>query len=264
MNIIEHFLTQNDCYKQGRIMVPAGIVVHSTGVNNKYLKRYIDMPELLGANQYNNHWNQAGVNKCVHAMIGLDKDGNLIVVQTLPWNYACWGCGRGAKGSYNDNYIQFEILEDGLRDEAYYREAVAKAVELCAYLTNQYPGIKNIVSHKEAHDLGYASNHGDPNHWMAVFGDSMNRFRAAVDSMGTSPGGADQEILPLSGKIKVIYKGADGLNVRTSPAMGDNIDQVVYGGTYTVTGISQDRQWYRLKSGVYITSGKQYVMYYEV
>lgn len=45
--------------------------------------------------------------------------------------------------------------------------------------------------------------------------------------------------------------------------MGDNIDQVVYDSIYTVTGISEDGQWYRLKSGLYITTGKQYVLFME-
>ena len=42
---------------------------------------------------------------------------------------------------------------------------------------------------------------------------------------------------------------------------GDNVEQVIYGGIYTVTGISADGQWYRLKSGGYITTNKKYVSY---
>ena len=45
--------------------------------------------------------------------------------------------------------------------------------------------------------------------------------------------------------------------------MGDNVDQVVFDGIYTVTGISGDGQWYRLKSGLYITTGKEYVQFME-
>lgn len=40
-------------------------------------------------------------------------------------------------------------------------------------------------------------------------------------------------------------------------------DQVVFDGIYTVTGISGDGQWYRLKAGLYITTGKEYVQFME-
>ncbi len=71
----------------------------------------------------------------------------------------------------------------------------------------------------------------------------------------------NQSVKSMSGYVEVIYKGSDGLNVRTSPKMGDNISQVIYGGIYTVTGISADGEWYRLKSGGYITTNQKYVSY---
>lgn len=72
---------------------------------------------------------------------------------------------------------------------------------------------------------------------------------------------ASQKINALSGTVKVTYTGADGLNVRTAPCMGDNISQIVYNGTYTVVGISEDGDWYKLKSGVYITTNEKYVQF---
>lgn len=73
----------------------------------------------------------------------------------------------------------------------------------------------------------------------------------------------DQPIKPMSGYVKVFYKGKDGVNVRKSPCMGDNVDHVVFDGIYTVVGISADGQWYKLKSGLFITSDKQYVQFME-
>ena len=75
--------------------------------------------------------------------------------------------------------------------------------------------------------------------------------------------GAVQPIKPLSGFVKVFYKGRDGLNVRNSPCMGDNVAQVVFDGVYTVVGISEDGAWYKLKSGLYITTDRQYVQFME-
>lgn len=95
----------------------------------------------------------------------------------------------------------------------------------------------------------------------------LNILRNIIGTAGNggSAGQTDsvQAVRPLSGFVKVFYKGKDGLNVRTSPRMDDNIDQVVYDGIYTVTGISEDGQWYQLKSGLYITTGKEYVLFME-
>lgn len=87
-----------------------------------------------------------------------------------------------------------------------------------------------------------------------------------IGNSGTSGGGsntADQSIKPMSGYVKVIYKGSDGLNVRTAPVMGNNVDQVIHEGIFTVVGISANGQWYKLKSGLFLTTGKQYVQYLE-
>ncbi|MDO5392386.1 MAG: N-acetylmuramoyl-L-alanine amidase [Eubacteriales bacterium] len=78
---------------------------------------------------------------------------------------------------------------------------------------------------------------------------------------GANPGTTVQEVKPLSGYVKVIYQGSDGLNVRTSPAFGNNVDQVVHGGLYTVVGISADGKWYKLKSGLYMTTDTAFVRF---
>lgn len=185
MEIVQYYQTNNPCYKAGKKIKPSGIVVHSTGANNSYLKRYVGPDDgILGKNQYNNHWNSEKANKCVHAFIGKVADGSLKIYQTLPWNHRCWGVGSGKKGSYNNSHIQFEICEDGLENETYYKEAFDLAIRLSAFLCQEY-GIKpeNIVGHYEAHDAGYGSNHGDPRNWQKKFGGSMDEFRASVAAL---------------------------------------------------------------------------------
>ena len=185
MEITQFYLTENPCYQAGRKIKPSGIVVHSTGANNAYIKRYVNPDDgVLGKNQYNNHWNKSSANKCVHAFIGKAADGSVKIYQTLPWDYRCWGVGSGKKGSYNATHIQFEICEDGLTNETYYNQAFSLAKELCAYLCGQY-GIspENIVGHYEAAAAGYGSNHGDPRNWQKKFGGSMVQFRADVKAM---------------------------------------------------------------------------------
>ena len=86
MEILQAFQTKNPSYIRNRSISPVGVFVHSTGANNKNLKRYVDAPERLGKNIYNNHWNKASANKSVHAWIGYDKDQKVIVAQTLPYD----------------------------------------------------------------------------------------------------------------------------------------------------------------------------------
>lgn len=193
MDLYECILTKNDCYKKHTPMTPKGIVVHSTGANNPYLKRYVQPDDgILGYNKYQNDWNRPGVKKCVHAFIGKDKNGKVKCYKTLPFDIACWGVGGGKKGSYNYNptgHIQFEVCEDNLKDENYFNECFNLAADFCVFLCKLYDlDVNSIVGHHEAYLLGYGSNHGDPDAWMKKFGKDMNWFRNLVKSkMGGEP-----------------------------------------------------------------------------
>ena len=197
-------LTKNDCYKQNKKMTPAGIVVHSTGVNNPNLKRYLGPDDgRVGRNPNNNHWNQPGISKCVHAFIGKDKDGKVCTYRTLPLNICAWGAGKGDKGSYNYNpaYLQFEILEDGLKDKKYFDAVMKEAQELCAKWCIAYKiPVSKVVSHSEAHAKGYASNHADCDHWLKKFGKDMKWFR--------------QEVLKLVNKSNTTIRVGDKVKIR--------------------------------------------------
>lgn len=182
MEIKKCILVNNSCYKKASKMVPKGIVVHSTGANNPYLKRYVQPDDgILGKNQYNNDWNRSGVNACVNAFIGKDKNGKVRCYQTLPFDFMPWGCASGKKGSYNYTHIQFEICEDALKDEKYFNEAFGVAIEFCTYLCNKYNiSVDSIVSHHEAYLKGYGSNHADCDHWLKKFNKNMDWFRDEV------------------------------------------------------------------------------------
>ncbi len=184
MNLRKLILTENACYKAGKKITPKGIMVHSTGANNPYLRRYVGPDDgLLGVNQYNNHWNQDrpdGKQVCVHAFIGKLMDGSIATYQTLPWDHRGWHAG----GSANDTHIGFEICEDGLTDASYFNAVYKEAVELCVYLCNLYNLTeKDIIGHYEGYQRGIASNHGDPKNWFPKHGKSMDTFRADVKSL---------------------------------------------------------------------------------
>lgn len=173
-------LKQNDCYLRGRTIRPRGVMVHSTGANNPWLRRYIAPDDGRLGTPSPRHWNQGGVGACVHAMIGKAADGSVCTYQTLPWTMRGWHCGW----SGNDTHIAFEICEDGLTDEGYFRDTYQAAVELTAYLCQLYhldPQADGVVlCHSEGYRRGIASNHADVMHWWKKFGVDMDDFRAAV------------------------------------------------------------------------------------
>ena len=187
MNLNKLIFTENACYKAGKKITVKGIMVHSTGANNPWLKRYVGPDDgKLGKNQYNNHWNTyhpGGREVCVHGFIGKLKDGTIATYQTLPWDHRGWHAG----GSANNTHIGFEICEDGLSDGTYFKKVYQEAVELCAYLCKQY-GLteKDIICHSEGYKRGIASNHGDVMHWFPKHGKSMDTFRAAVKELLTA------------------------------------------------------------------------------
>ena len=183
----EAYARNNGAFRAARRMPagsPAGIIIHSTGANNPNLKRYVNAPEICGENPYKNYFDRADSDVCPHAVIGRDKNGTVRAAKLLPWDVCCWGCGSVTKGSYNYNpaYIQIEIAEDALTDREYFEEAFGLAADLCKRLMKNYPSIRaeNVISHREAHARGYASNHGDPEHWLARFGKNMDWFRSQV------------------------------------------------------------------------------------
>lgn len=185
MNLHKLILTKNACYKAGKTITPKGIMIHSTGASNPWLKRYVGPDDgLLGKDQYNNHWNQdkpGGKQVCVHAFIGKLADGTIATYQTLPWNHRGWHCSSGWKGSGNDTHISFEICEDNLTDKSYFRKVFNEAIELCVHLCKLY-GLNenNIICHSEGYKLGIASNHADVMHWFPRHGESMDSFRNTV------------------------------------------------------------------------------------
>ncbi len=197
--------TQSTCYKGTRTMEVKGVLWHSTGANNPNLKRYVQPSDnaadrtewlaRLGKNTYGNDWNHTEVQAGLNCWIGKLADGTVATVQTMPWNYRPWGCGSGAKGSCNNDWIQFEICEDGLTDAAYFNEVYREACEITAYLcklyhidpngTVDYDGIKvpTILCHQDSYRYGLGSNHGDVLHWFPKFGKSMAAARADVTAL---------------------------------------------------------------------------------
>ena len=189
MQCKQQFLTGNDVYVNnlGRIdsryrtfqdRGPQGLMLHSVGCPQPKAEVLIQK------------WNKPGVEKAAHAFVEPD-----VVYQTLPWNYRGWHAG----GAANNTHIGVEMTEpatikytggsswvdlDPTATETFIRKTYANAAALFAELCQQFKldpladGV--IISHKEGHQRGSASNHGDPEHLWSKFGLTMDGFRAEV------------------------------------------------------------------------------------
>ena len=183
MQIKETILTNNPCYKAGKTIAVKGLMLHSVGC---------PQPSAL---VFVNNWNKSTYDRaCVHAFI----DGNTgVIYQCLPWSHRGWHGG----GASNNTHIGVEMCEpacikytsgsnftcsDTATAKAVVKRTYEAAVELFAFLCKEYglnpleDGV--IISHREGHARGIASNHGDPEHlWNGLkMGYTMDGFRKAV------------------------------------------------------------------------------------
>ena len=232
-------MTNSTCYKETGRMAVKGILWHSTGANNPWLKRYVqpsdnasDKAELLaklGKNQYKNDWNHISVEAGLNAWIGKLANGTVATVQTMPWDYRPWGCGSGRRGSCNNGWIQFEICEDALTDKAYFEAVYKEACELTAYLCKMFSlnpkdsvsfngvSVPVILCHQDSYKLGLGSNHGDVYNWFNKYGKTMDNVRNDVAALMTSSGTIIPNLTttttPINSSSSCLGKGDEGPEV---------------------------------------------------
>lgn len=214
MNIIKQYSVNNDCYKANvnkadsryttfQNRGPKGLILHSVGC---------PQPK---AQVFANIWNKANYEVAVHAV--LQADGT--VIQCLPWNFRGWHAG----GSANNTHVGVEMTEpdcikytggasftcsDIAKAKAQAEGTYKTAVELFAYLCKEYGlnPMTDIISHKEGHAKGVASNHGDPEHlWTQLkTGYTMDTFRKAVKEAMSGKTSEDKDT--STGSKNVLYR----------------------------------------------------------
>lgn len=249
---IQCIMKNSTCYKGTGKATPIGVLWHSTGANNPNICRYVQPYEtdenyneliaLLGKNKYKNDWNHVYRKAGVNAWVGKLADGSVATVQTLPWDYAPWGCGAGKYGSCNGkiggrHWVQFEICEGNLTDKVYFDKVYKEACELTAYLCKMYNidpkgtetvngvVVPTILCHKDSYNLGLGSNHGDVLHWFKKHGKTMNDVRNDVailigktDNVETTITEKLIESNIKKGSVVSIVKGAKYYNGKTVPS----------------------------------------------
>ncbi len=184
MKIIQSITTNNPCYRAGRKIKVKGLMLHSVGCPQPSAAVFVKL------------WNSNKYEIGVHGVI----DGNTgDVHQCLPWDHRGWHGG----GVSNNTHIGVEMCEpacikytggstftcsDLVTARAVAKRTYESAVELFAQLCEKYdlnPMEKGvIISHKEGHKMGIASNHGDPEHlWKGLgLNYTMDKFRNDVRS----------------------------------------------------------------------------------
>lgn len=279
VKIESRLAVKNRCCKNGKNITPKGLMLHSVGC---------PQPNPL---PFVSNWNSEKTSVCVHLVVGKDP----VAYQLLPFDVKANHCGSGNSGSGNNTLISLEMTEpstikytgganwielsDGSNTKAHVLATYKNAVEVFAQICKQYgfnPLYNDVVmSHHEGNTKGIASNHGDVEHLWNKFGLTMNQFRQDVKkameglkvdtvpdvSLPVTNDTSAQKVNALKGNVKVIYQGADGLNIRKAPSYTADVDHVVFNGEFIVTGISEDEKWYRLQSGLFITTIPDYVMF---
>lgn len=213
MKLVESILTRNPCYTAGRKITVKGLMLHSVGCPQPRASAFISS------------WNRADfTSACVHGFID-GNDGT--IYQTLPWNHRGWHCG----GAANDTHIGVEMCEpacikytsganftcsDTAAAKAVAKRTYEAAVGLFAMLCKKFSldpladGV--IISHREGHSRGVASNHGDPEHlWNQLqMGYTMDGFRkavkAAMDGSADIPTGTQASVFAGLSEKEIIAK----------------------------------------------------------
>lgn len=255
VKIHQNILCNNRCYKQGRILHPQGLMLHSVGVNQSK------------ASVFYKSWNNEECKVAVHAFIDANSGD---VHQTLPWNVRGWHAG----GAANNTHIGVEMCEpDGISYRGgssfsikgdinvvrkQVQTAYASAVELFATLcyTELLIPMRDgvIISHAEGHKRGIASNHGDPEHlWSKKeleLGYTMDGFREDVAAK------YKEMFANQNGSFLIDVVLTDNLPwIRTGPGVQyphiDAAQYILMPGRYTIVEVNQENgRWGRLKSGI--------------
>lgn len=185
---------------------------------------------------------------------------------TLDQNNFC-GMGvlqRGMKGN------SFPTMRVGVRAEIQHLKAYATADALigeCVDPRYKYvekgcaPYVEWLGQKENPKGKGWAAG--------ADYGAKIKRILSAIEEMNTeSQNGAGQgtqqatgtkeTVTPLTGKLKIIYTGSDGVNYRSKPDYGTKAaGAATFGEVFTVVGEIGD--FYKLKSGWYITKREDLV-----
>lgn len=177
------YATNNGAYKSGRRIKANGDVNHSFGCAQPSVEVAYSI------------MNQSSAGWAVNAILGNFHKGEGRILLTLPYDFKPWGCGSGSNGSWNNNRIQWEVLEpsghtyaggtmigyDVAKNQGYFDRMWKMLVCWNVYVAHKLGfGPEGISDHAESHRAGMGSNHADMGQWLPKHGKSMECLRAEV------------------------------------------------------------------------------------
>jgi hypothetical protein len=183
--IFEYQPASNNRFWPNRQQRTTGIVIHSIGVPQPRAQVIV------------NNFNRQTATASVHGVI---EPGRYI--ETYPTRLApnlaqrCGHVGSGRNGTWNDTRLGFEMTEPStitytggasFRDnnptetKKFFQAVTATMAEVAADMCIFHGwSVSMISTHREAHALGWGSNHGDPCHLWRHIGYSIEQFRKDV------------------------------------------------------------------------------------
>lgn len=241
------YCTNNDCYKNNaKLKSVSYLIVHSPAVYPTIVR----VESGSGGGWYK-RWNKPGVEKLVHGFI--DDTG---VYEFAPATMACWHVGNSWG---NANCIGYELCE--LDTKAEFDKVWKNAINHYATLCKKYGlSADKVVGHEEAHDKGFASNHGDPDPYFKRFGKNMKKFREEVAAILASKP-VEPKKTAVNGTITILSE----ISVRKSYSFDDN---AVIGKAYkdekhqvVESAVVEGTTMYKTVNGKYITGASKYVSF---
>lgn len=252
LKIVKDYIKNNPVFNSGQKIKIAGGMLHSIGCPQPKAKVLVNV------------YNQKSYTRAsVHAFIDA-KSGT--VRQTLPWNHRAGHCASGPKGSGNNTHFSAEMCEPECikyvggstfkvldkkkaikRVRTAYESAVLLFADMC--IENDLDPLKKgvIISHKEGHEMGIASGHGDPEHlWEGLDLEyTMDTFRRDVNKAMKLMKNNTKKKKFKSYKVRVT---ADVLNVRKDAGTEHEIiAKIKDKGVYTVVKEKKGGTWGKIK-----------------
>lgn len=250
------YLVKNNCYTQGRKRSKTlGVLVHDTATPGATIDAFIKS------------WNTPkpnGISVCVHAFVD-DKR----VVNTLPYDMRCWGCGSGPNGSGNDTYIQIEMIDPAevyfvngwqyrSRDIEKTKVTIKKTVEnLCKWIVARLKELnihevnkETVTSHYEAHSKGIASGHQDPQGFLGLAGLTMDDIRTRCRELMNKEVDASGDAVNSIDELYKIHVNENVVHIYKDEKMSVIIGEISEKGIYTIIKESKDGKLGLLKSKI--------------
>lgn len=245
MNVIQNLVSPNLYYcKCPYSMNPTRIVIHNTA-NDASARNEIQYM-ISNTNQVSYHY---AVD---------DKE----IVQGIPENRNAWHAGDGGDGVGNRQGIAIEICyskSGGPRFDA--AEALA-AKFVASKLKERGWGIGQVTKHQD-YSNKYCPHRTLDKGWQRF----LNMIQAELNTLNGQPSTSVQNgaLEAYNGFVEITYGGSDGIILHSKPSWDDSTAAGVVkkGEVYTIVGrqLVGGVYMYKLKSGKWITSAKEYVSF---